>query len=169
MLLKTRKTALIAAISVALAGSASAARDDSKASVHGDGVAVSQGVIKTFQFNAVQKSATSLLAHGGVYYDADDVGGNFSSFTMIGKVTCLKLTGTYATVGLVITDGIGSAADHIGEGFYITVRDNGGVVPDAMDNSGYTGVAGGPDCNYTQEPFGPLIEGDVRVRQDDWH
>jgi hypothetical protein len=159
------KALLVAALAIA-AGSAVAARDDSKAAVHGDGTAAGSGVLVHFEFNAVQKHSATLLSHGGVALIQDDPTGAFGNFEIAGKVKCMKLTGDVAVVGLIITSGSGTAAGHVGEAFYVVASDNAALgVPDGYSNSGYTGTST-VDCNFSVAPFSNVIDGDIRVRQD---
>ena len=161
-----RKALFLASIALAAATNLAAAPDTSKAAVHGEGTSFSGGVTKYFEFNAVQKSEVSLLAHGGVWVAQVDSSGAFGDFEIAGKVKCLKLNGNSAVIGLIITAGGGTAATHVGEAFYLVAQDNAALlIPDGFDNSGYTGTSA-TDCNLVAGFVSNVIEGDIRVRQD---
>jgi hypothetical protein len=126
---------------------------------------------------------------GSTKAGAGGVNGSFSisipgNLTATGVLTCVHVNGNTATVGGVITSGLGiddvltTPGDLTGDWFMTTVQDNGkapkgGVSPDMMGFAGWAprGYWAAPDfqslCNDPVPDLGttmfPLVSGDIKV------
>lgn len=86
-----------------------------------------------------------------------------SAFTLKGPVTCLKVTGEHATVGIRIESATGAAEPFVGNGFFFFVEDGGARAEDLYANSGFTNQVQADTCTLTSAAVFPVEQGNVLV------
>jgi hypothetical protein len=89
------------------------------------------------------------------------------AFTVEGPVTCLTVVGGYATIGIQIAKGNGTAVGLEGDGFFLFVQDNGppvgGQPVDLFSNSGFFPSPQFGTCSVFFTPIFPLTSGNIVV------
>ena len=164
---KRRSSVLAVALAtLVLAPAAAWANGDPRDSAWGLGTATSPGITKYFEFAAVQTNPATLAARGEAVLIQNDTTGLYGNFALAGRVVCLDVVGNYATIGLIIGRGNGTAAGHAGEAFYVFVQDNSVLhIHDRLDNSGYTGTSVA-DCSIVGGLGQEVTKGNIVVDDD---
>ena len=161
------KRAVVWVLALAVVGSfggtASARQDDNSASVSGSGESFQPGFQKYFTFSATQTSSKTLAAKGKAKVRQND-----NDFSFRARVTCLRIEGNQAVIGLLILKGDGSAASQAGNAIRLFVTDGKPTNdPDRFDNSGYEAAPANCSLPINAQNGTVREDGDITIRHGD--